>query len=349
MSIAILSDAWQRAAFGSTLLAVAALWGPVLLGIVLLGIVSLRAQAIDALPTLQEPANRPDKLPLSPEERRRLDQALRSKQFNEAEKLLAEAHERNPDSAELLKTLARISFQNQNHWNAAIAYKKAARIEPLDEASRFSLAMAYVVLDRREWARPELQTLAKASPDQPLYLYWLGRLDYDDQRFADAIEKFERVIAVDPSFIRAYDNLGLALDGVGRQREALEAFKKAIERNRKQTFPSPWPSLNLGTMLYRHGRVEEAEPYLREAVNNGRDLAQAQYQLAVLLENRGEAERAIEHLTRAAELDPADPKPHYALGRIYRRQGDEQKARAALARFRELDKNRSEKKKKSPL
>jgi Flp pilus assembly protein TadD len=353
MNNGVLSHAWQRAGFGSILLAVAVLCGPVLPGIVLLGIlslgiVSLGAQTIDALPTLQEPAKRPDKLPLSPAERRRLDQAIRSKQLNEAEKLLAEAHERNPDSAELLKTLARISFQNQNHWNAAIAYKKAEKIEPLDDASRFSLAMSYVVLDRREWARPELQTLVKGNPDHLLYLYWLGRLDYDDQRFADAIEKFERVIAADPTFIRAYDNLGLALDGVGRQREALEAFENAIERNRKQTFPSPWPSLNLGTMLYRHGRVEEAEPYLREAVSNGPDLAQAQYQLAVLLENRGEPERAIEHLTRAAELDPADPKPHYALGRIYRRQGDEQNARAALARFRELEQNRSEKK-KSPL
>jgi tetratricopeptide (TPR) repeat protein len=314
------------------------------LGVALLSIVPLRAQAIDALPTLQEPASPPDKLPLSPEERKQLDQAIRSKQLNEAEKLLAEAHERNPDSAELLKTLARISFQNQNHWNAAIAYKKAEKIEPLDDASRFSLAMAYVVVDRREWARPELQTLAKANPEQPLYLYWLGRLDYDDQRFADAIEKFEAVIAVDPNFIRAYDNLGLSLDGMGRQREALEAFENAIERNRKQTFPSPWPALNLGTILYRHGRVEEAERYLREAVNYGPDLAQAQYQLAALLDNRGEAERAIEHLTRAAELDPADPKPHYALGRIYRRQGDEQGARQALARFRELEKNRSEKK-----
>jgi tetratricopeptide (TPR) repeat protein len=330
-----LSNAWRRAAFRLALFAI-----PVLLGIEL-----LPAQPIEALPTLQEPAGQPGNLPLSPEERSQLEQAIRSKRLNEAEKLLAEAYERNPDSPELLKTLARISFQNQNYWNAAIAYKKAEKLQPLDDPSRFSLAMAYIVLDHRDWAQPELQTLAEANPANPLYLYWLGRLDYDNQRFADAIEKFDRVLALDPSFVRAYDNLGLSLEAAGRQDEALEVFEKAIEWNRKQTFPSPWPSLNLGTMLYRLGRVEEAEPHLREAVRNDPELAQAQYQLGALLENRGESERAIEHLTRAAELDPADPKPHYALGRLYRRLGNEQKARAELARFSELDGKRNEERK----
>jgi Flp pilus assembly protein TadD len=303
----------------------------------------LPAQPIESLPTLQEPADEPGSLPLSPEERSQLEQAIRNKNLSEAERLLAGAYERNPDSPELLKALGRISFQNQNYWNAAIAYKKAEQLQPLDDQSRFSLAMAYVVLDHRDWAQPELRTLAAANPENPLYVYWLGRLDYDNQRFADAIEKFERVIALDPLSIRAYDNLGLSLEAAGRHNEASQKFEKAIELNRKQVFPSPWPSLNLGTMLYRLGRVEEAESYLREAVGDDPKLAQAQYQLGALLESRGESERAIEHLKQAAELDPADPKPHYALGRLYRRRGDEQKARAALARFSELEKKWNEK------
>ncbi len=305
----------------------------------------LAGQRIETLPTVQPPAAEPGDLPLTPEERTQIDAAIRGKQLGEAEKLLAAAYERHPDSPELLKTLARISFQNHNYWNAAIAYKKAEKLEPLDNSSRFSLAMAYIVLEHGDWARPELQTLATTDPQNPLYLYWLGRIDYDDQRFADAIEKYEAVIAIDPAFTRAYDNLGLSLEGVGRQDDAREAFQKAIELNRQQPFPSPWPSLNFGTMLYRLGRAGDAEPYLREAVHNDSELAQAQYQLGALLENRGETAEAIEHLTRAAELDPADPKPHYALGRIYRRQGDEQKARAALDRFSELEKKRNQKRK----
>jgi tetratricopeptide (TPR) repeat protein len=320
-------------------------WGAVIAAVALIGCGDLQAQPVESLPALQ--ATPSDKLPLSAGEQARLDQAIRNRQFHEAEEILAAAYEQHPGSAELLKTLARVSFQNQNYWNAAIAFKKAEKIAALDDQSRFSLAMAYGVVDRRDWAQPELEALAKANPKKPLYLYWLGRLDldYDDQRFAGAIEKFQRVIVLDPFFVRAYDNLGLSLEGEGRQTEAWTAFEKAIELNSKQASPSPWPSLNLGTMLYRLGRVEEAEPHLREAVRNGPGLAQAQYQLGMLLENRGEIEQAIEQMTRATQLDPADPKPHYALGRIYRRQGDEQKARASLVQFNDLEKKRREQKK----
>jgi tetratricopeptide (TPR) repeat protein len=302
------------------------------------------AQSVATLPTVENPAVGARALPLSSGERAQFEQAIRNKQWSEAEKLLAEAYERHPDSAELLKTLAKISFQNENYWNAAIAYKKAEKIEPLDEQSRFSLAMAYIVLDHRDWAEPELRSLAEASPGNPLYLYWLARLDYDNQLFPDAIAKLKRVIAIDASFLRAYDNLGLSLEGAGRRDEALQAFEKAIELNQAQQLPSPWPSLNLGTMLYRLGRTDEAEKHLREAVRIDPDLAQAQYQLGSLLEARGALEQGLAHLSRAAELDPSDPKPHYALGRLYRRTGDDERARAALRRFSELEKKRKEKK-----
>jgi tetratricopeptide (TPR) repeat protein len=306
---------------------------------------SLNAQSVEALPTLENSAVETSALPLSPEERSRFEQAIGDKNWSDAEKVLTAAYERHPGSAALLKTLARISFQNGNYWNTAIAYKKAEKIEPLDEQSRFSLAMAYIVLDHRGWAQPELRSLNEANPTNPLYLYWLARLDYDNQMFPAAIEKLNRVIAIDSSFVRAYDNLGLSLEGAGRHDEALQAFEKAIALNEKQQFPSPWPSLNLGTMLYRLGRMDEAEQHLRQAVGEDPSLAQAQYQLGLLLEARGASEQGLEHLSRAAELDPTDPKPHYALVRLYRRQGDEDNARAALRRFSELEAKRKQEKK----
>ncbi len=300
------------------------------------------AQRVAALPTVPHSTAGHATLPLSPEERARFEEAIRNKLWSEAEQVLAAAYKRHPESADLLKTLAKISFQNENYWNTAIAYKKAEKIEPLDDQSRFSLAMAYVVLDHRDWAQPELERLAESNPDDPLYLYWLARIDYDNQMFPDAIEKFNRVIAIDASFLRAYDNLGLSLEGAGRHDEAQAAFEKAIELSRQQTPPSAWPYLNLGTMLYRLGRMDEAEPHLREAVRIDPQLAPAQYQLGSLLESQGSIEEAVTHIARAAELDPEDPKPHYALGRIYRRQGDTQKARASLERFSELEKKRKQ-------
>ena len=66
--------------------------------------------------------------------------------------------------------------------------------------------------------------------------------------------------------------------------------------------------------------------------------AQAHYQLGVVLEKTGRTEEAIPELEKAARLDPGFAEPQYTLSRLHRRKGDREKADRALARFREIKK-----------
>jgi len=99
----------------------------------------------------------------------------------------------------------------------------------------------------------ELSLLNRNHPDQPLYLYWLARVDYYQRRYEDSVAKLQRVIQLDPESPRAYDNLGLSFDMMGRYEEARVAFEKAVEFNRRLAQPSPWPPHNLGDLLLRLG------------------------------------------------------------------------------------------------
>jgi tetratricopeptide (TPR) repeat protein len=278
--------------------------------------------------------------PLSPQRRAAVEQALAARQFERAEALLNEAVTANPTSQELLKLLAGVCFLGGKYWNAVRAFQRAGELGPLDASSRFTLAMAYVAVKRRDRARAELELLRQAHPQNPLYLYWLARLDYDDQQFEVAAAGFRRVVELRPDFVRAHDNLGLCLEALGRFDEAIASYQQAVRLNRERSSPSPWPALNLGTLLLKLGRITEAEPYLREAVQLGPGLAPARLRLGTLLEKRGAIEEAVEQLRRAAELDPRSPEPHYALARLYRRQGDTAAAAAALAEFERLRKTR---------
>lgn len=49
------------------------------------------------------------------------------------------------------------------------------------------------------------------------------------RRFDAAVEKFRRALEIDPRDGRAWVNLGLAHEGLGRPREALEYYRKAME------------------------------------------------------------------------------------------------------------------------
>ena len=268
--------------------------------------------------------------------RARVEEAMRSGAYDRAEALLLEAREAQPESAEVLRLLGGVFFVKGSLLQAAVALKKAEALAPLDERSRFTLAMAYVALGRRDWARPELETLAGSHPRTALYPYWLARLDYDQTKYEAAIEKLQRAIGLDPGFAKAFDNLGLCYEALGRVDEAIRAWQEAIRLNREAQPPSPWPALNLGLLLARLGQLEEAEARFRESLATDPEFPQAHYQLGLVLEKTGRPEQALPELEAAARLEPGYPEPHYALARVYRRAGDREKASRALERFREL-------------
>jgi tetratricopeptide (TPR) repeat protein len=159
------------------------------------------------------------------ERRVRIEEALRARAYDRAETLLVEAVEREPRSADLLRVLGGVLFLRGNSLGAAIAFKKAEVLTPLDERSRFTLAMAYVAMRRRDWARPELEKLAAAAPRTARYVYWTARLDYDDGLYAAAVDGFLRAIDLDRSFTRAHDNLGLSYEALGRFDEAIASYR----------------------------------------------------------------------------------------------------------------------------
>jgi tetratricopeptide (TPR) repeat protein len=281
-------------------------------------------------------------LRIDPDRGAPIAEALQAGDYARAETLLVEAAEAQPESADVLRLLGGVFFVTGRPLNAAVAFKKAEALEPLDERSRFTLVMAYVVLGRRDWARPELETLTEAAPRNPLYVYWTARLDYDDGQYADAVEGLLRAIELDPGFMKAHDNLGLCYEALGRSDEAIRSFEEAIRLNRESLPRSPWPTLNLGLLLSRLDRLDEAEARFREAIRDDPGFPQAHYQLGLVLDKTGRPEGAIPELEEAARLDEGYAEPHFALARLYRRAGDREKARRALERFQKIKKGQAE-------
>lgn len=277
-------------------------------------------------------------LPLDPARRARLEEAVKTRNYTRAETLLVEEIERNPKSSQLLTLLARIFFLDGKYLNSAVALKKAEALSPLDDGNRFTLAMSYIILDHRDWARPELERLARSDPKNALYPYWLSRLDYDAMQFNSAIAQAQKAIALEPTFAKAHDNLGLCHEALGQHDEAIRSYREAIRLNRERPTKSPWPALNLGALLVKLDRLEEAESYLRESLRYDPRFPRAHYQLALLLEKQKKDPEAIEELKLATAHDPSYPEPHFVLGRIYRKKGDTKNAETEWNTFQKLRK-----------
>lgn len=59
----------------------------------------------------------------------------------------------------------------------------------------------------------------------------IGKTLIDEGKYEEAIECFDKIIELNPAFIKAYNNKGISLSWLSRDEEAIECFDKAIGLN----------------------------------------------------------------------------------------------------------------------
>ena len=259
---------------------------------------------------------------------------LADKDFSGLEQMLAQVKVSGPaESAELLSLRGAVAFLSGKMTAAVSDFRQAAALAPLKDGDTFTLAMALVDLSDDQQARGLLEELARKYPERSIYVYWLGRLDYDQRRYEAAVAKLEKATELDPKSSRAWDSLGLAFDMQGRLEQALAAFQKAVSLNHEQAPPSPWPPHNLGFLLLRMDQAKAAEAALRESLRYDPNLSQTYYYLARALEKEGHYTEAIDEYVSAVSGDTTSPEGCYSLAMLYRKMHRNAESDAMLVEY----------------
>jgi Flp pilus assembly protein TadD len=260
---------------------------------------------------------------------------LRTKNFTRVEERLAGLKPATDNErAEVLALQGALAFLDGKMAQAAAAFLEAQKIHPTTGSDRFTLAMALVKLGDDGQARQLLITLAHEHPDSAIYWYWLGRLDYDQRRYSEAVVNLQKATALDPNSARAWDSLGLAWDMQGHSEQAREMFEKAVNLNAAQAQPSPWPPHNLGYLLLRVGEPAAADKVLRESLRYDAKLARTHYYLARVLEKENRDTEAIAEYQTAVAQDTASADACYSLAMLYRKLRRGTEANAMFAEYR---------------
>jgi tetratricopeptide (TPR) repeat protein len=261
--------------------------------------------------------------------------ALASNNFAEVTEMLAESKaSTQADRAELLSLRGAVEFLDGKMSAAATAFNEAAKLAPLRDSDTFTLAMALVNLGADEQARSVLAGLATRYPERAIYVYWLGRLDYHQRRYAEAVEKLRKASQLDPKSARIWDSLGLAFDMQSLMEQALGALQTAVSLNRTQAHPSPWPPNDFGALLLRMGKWNNAEQAFRESLRYDPKLAQAHYHLGRALEKQGKETEAVDEYLTAVSGDPQAADACYSLAMLYRKLHRNLEANAMFAELK---------------
>ena len=260
---------------------------------------------------------------------------LSTKHYTQVEEMLERAKESSGAlSAELLSLQGAVAFLAGDMKTSVLHFQEAAGIAPLNESDAFTLAMALVNVGDDGASRIVLAELAQKHPEHALYLYWLGRLDYDQRRYGEAVEKLRKAVELDPNSPRFWDSLGLTYDMEGQMEQAYEALEKAASLNRIHPHSSPWPPHDLGYCLLRMNRPEEAEAALREALRYDAKLAPAHYHLGRTLEKERRDAEAIDEYKAAISNDINSADACYSLATLYRKLHRDAEANAMFTEYK---------------
>ena len=139
----------------------------------------------------------------------------------------------------------------------------------------------------------------------------------------ESISKYKDVIRTDPTLsIEAYYKIGLILAGQGKLKEAIDAFKSALEYNDKAEFKQSMSGIyyNIGIALQRLGNNDEASKYLHQAIQGYRedlakkpDSAKIVRRLGNVLAEVGNFSEATKYFQQAVNLNPYDVNNHSTL------------------------------------
>ena len=143
--------------------------------------------------------------------------------------------------------------------------------------------------------------------------YILASTDQSQKAIDEAMYHFQQAVNLNPDYADAQNNLGNLLNKTGRLEDAEDHLRQALRSQ-----PNCAESLNaLGKLLLKTNRPEEAEEQFRQALALKPDEIEIHNNLGVALFRIGRYYEAMAHYQRAVRMNPDFADGYFNLALVY--------------------------------
>jgi len=138
------------------------------------------------------------------------------------------------------------------------------------------------------------------DPKNPYLYFELGKLQFQEKKYEEARESFNKALVLWPQFYPAKIQLALIDEQEGNEKSAI-----FILENLAKEYPNdPEVLFQLGRLYYNHGKTDKAIETLEKAIAISPFYSNARFVLASAYERRGDLNKALEHLKIVESLNP---------------------------------------------
>lgn len=220
-------------------------------------------------------------------------------------------------------------LQGQGRGEEAIeVYRRIDIRSPFGWPVQLRIAEELERLDRIDEAVAQLEAMADAAPDRFEALFRLGNLLRGQERFAEAVEAYdraaERLGEVQRRHWTFFYFRGIALERTDNWERAEADFLRALELEPEQPLVMNYLAYS---WVEQRLNLDRAKAMLVRAVELRPDDGYIVDSLGWVYYRLGEYDKGVTYLERAVELRPQDPVINDHLGDAYWRVGRRQEAR----------------------
>jgi tetratricopeptide (TPR) repeat protein len=193
------------------------------------------------------------------------------------------------------------AYEQLKQYDKAFAVLSQARqLSPQDPMVEIRLARSQVTAGKASTAVQTLQAAVKRFPGETAVKVELASAFERQKKYGDAEAIFRQLIVGDPKNADALNSLGYMLAERGQRLDESVSF---VERALVLDPGNPAYLDSLGWAYYKQGKLDAAEPPLREASEKLPAVSVIQSHLGDLLFKRGDDREAIDAWQRAIDGD----------------------------------------------
>jgi len=245
-----------------------------------------------------------------------------------------------PQDFRWIYLLAKLDHLEGRVDDAIRRYQMAASLQPAFVAALVNLGNIYLELNRLEEAENSFATALQKEVNNPAAHYGRGQVALSRRNYAEAVEHFEKALALAPEANRIHYALAMAYRRLGNMEKARMHLAQQGSVGVRVADPLMDGLLELiqgvrvhlvrGKLALEAKRYQDAADEFRKAIEARPDSVPAHVNLGATLTQLGDLKGAVVEFEKAVLLDPNNTNAHYNLAVLLAGENQHQQAIAHL-------------------